>query len=140
MYPLFIDLNDRPVLVVGGGAVALRKIKGLLGQGARITVVARHIHAEIAELSQQGRITCAERFYRAGEAAEHFLVIGATDDDDVNAAVAKDAEDAGRLINIVDRPRLSNAFVPATVKRGDLQLSLSTGGKCPALARELLCK
>lgn len=136
-YPLFALIEDRPCLVVGGGAVGERKVQDLLEAGARVTVVSRELTPALAALAAQGRI-----HYIPGEfTPEHLngmvLVIGATDDSETNARVSAAAKAHGLWVNIVDQPELCTFIVPAQVRRGPLTVAVSTGGASPALARKL---
>jgi len=137
MIPLFINLSGQACLVVGGGRVAERKITWLLGGGAEVAVVARDATPQLQELAARGRLQWCEREYESAEAAGYFLIIAATNDPAVNEQVSRDARSAGRLINAVDAPDLSNIFTSAVVGRGELQIAISTSGACPALARRL---
>jgi precorrin-2 dehydrogenase/sirohydrochlorin ferrochelatase len=136
-YPLFALIEHRPVLVVGGGVVGERKVRDLLEAGALVTVVSPKLTAGLAELAGQGRI----RHLGNGFTPEHlegmFLVVGATDDPEVNARVSEAARIRGIWVNIADAPDLCTFIVPAQVKRGPLTIAISTGGASPALARRL---
>ena len=136
-YPVFLDLRDKPTLLVGGGSIAFRKAMGVSGTGCRLTVVATEFSPDFQVWLEQNRFDVQQRAYRDGEAAGYFLVISATDDAEVNRRVFEDAERAGRLINVVDQPRLCNVYIPSRMQRGSLQVAISTGGKCPAFARWL---
>ena len=136
-YPVFLDLLDRPCMVVGGGHVACRKVHSLVNAGARVTVVAPEADTEIRNLAAEGRITWNDRPYKPGDLSGAFLVFGATDDMDVNEAVAAEARQAGIPVNIVDVPGLCDVIIPAVVNRGDFQIAISTGGAAPALARTI---
>jgi uroporphyrin-III C-methyltransferase/precorrin-2 dehydrogenase/sirohydrochlorin ferrochelatase len=132
-FPLFADLHDRHVLVVGGGEVALRKVRLLLEAGARVRVVAPDVHPELQ--SQADRIELRrERF-----APVHFdgvvLAIAATGDREVNAAVAARGRECNVLVNVVDVAELSSFIVPAIVDRSPLVIAISSGGVAPVLAR-----
>jgi siroheme synthase-like protein len=129
-YPVNLLLEGRPVLVVGGGTVALDKVRGLLDAGAVVTVVAPELEAGFAGLD----VTIERRPYRAGEAAGYRLAIAATGDEAVNQAVYDDAEAAGVWVNAADDPARCSYTLPARVRRGDLLLTVSTGGSSPALA------
>ena len=137
MYPLFLDLSGRTWLGVGGGKVAERKARTLLEAGADVTVLAPHATEALRQFAQAGRIRWQKRPYRNGEAADYFLVVAATSDPAVNAQVSREAREADRLVNAVDQPELSNFYAPAVVRRGELQIAISTSGACPALARKL---
>ena len=130
-YPVNLVLQGRSCLVVGGGKVALRKIEGLLACGARVHVIAPEIDSEIKALP---RITADERPYRQGDVEGHRLVIAATDDSAVNEAVFLDADEAGVWVNGADDPAHCSFTLPSVVRRGSLLLTVSTGGRSPALA------
>ncbi|MCL4533893.1 MAG: bifunctional precorrin-2 dehydrogenase/sirohydrochlorin ferrochelatase [Bacteroidetes bacterium] len=134
-YPVFLRLTAGRCVVVGGGSVAARKVGDLLAAGATVRVVAPRVGAELRRLARQGRIELVEREYQAGDLAGARLVISATDDVEVNRAVAEEARRAGAWVNVVDDPSLCDFIVPAVVRRGDLVVAVSTGGKSPALAR-----
>ena len=136
-YPVFLDLLDRPCVVVGGGHVACRKVRSLVDAGARVTVVAPKGDPEICNLAAEGRIIWHDHPYRPGDLSGAFLVFGATDDMEVNEAVATEARQAGIPVNIVDVPGLCDIIIPAVVNRGDFQIAISTGGAAPALARTI---
>lgn len=136
-YVISLMLAQRPVVVVGGGAVALRKVAGLLAARARVSVIAPALCGEIERLARDGTIRCERRPYRPGDLAGAHLVIAATGDEEVNVQVAEEARGLGILVNVVDRPPLCTFTLPATVRRGDLTLAVSTEGRCPALARAL---
>ena len=136
-YPLFLDLQAVPVLVVGGGGVSVRKVAALVECGGRPTVVAPAVHRELEAQAAAGRIMLDRRPYRAGEAANFRLVFAATDDAAVNAGVAEDARSGGAWVNLADDPQGSTAVVPASVREGAVTAALSTGGGSPLLARLL---
>ncbi|AXK39269.1 siroheme synthase CysG [Crenobacter cavernae] len=134
-FPIFLKLQGRPCVVVGGGDVALRKVRLLRQAGARVTVVAPELVAELAELADQGEIA-----HRAGEFAEAdldaaVLAIAATDDRDVNRRVAAAGEARRVPVNVVDDAELSGYITPAIVDRSPLVIAVSTGGGVPVLAR-----
>lgn len=137
-YPLnLINLATRVTVVVGGGAVALRKVEGLLDGGAAITVISPALTDGLAALHAAGIITAIQRPYQDGDLADTWLAIAATDDATVNQAVFAEAERRGCLVNVVDDPAYSNFIVPAVVRRGEVTVAVSTGGSSPALARRL---
>ncbi len=136
-YPLFLDLHGRKCVVVGAGEVASRKTIRLLECGARVTVVGKSPGAGITRLNEEGRIHFIDDEYRKEYLADAFLVIGATDDGNVNRRVHDDAEEQGKLVNIVDCPELCNFILPALLRRGDLTVAVSTGGRSPVMAREI---
>ncbi len=139
MYPIMLDVHHRACLVVGGGGVALRKVEGLLAEGALVTVVAPQPVAGLAALAADGRIELQRRAYRAGEAGggDYRLVFAATDDRAVNQRAFEDAERAGRWANVADDPELCSFHLPARVQRGALQLAIASGGAAPFAARRL---
>lgn len=131
-YPVNLDLRGRRALVVGGGPVAARKAQGLLRAGAAVTVVAPEA---VAELAEDPDVRWHRRAYRRGEVASYRLAITATDDPAVNAQVARDGEAANVLVNSADDPGNCAFILPAVVTRGDLQITISTNGRSPALSR-----
>ncbi|OPL14613.1 MAG: hypothetical protein AVO39_08825 [delta proteobacterium MLS_D] len=136
-YPLFLDLLGRKCVVVGAGEVAARKTVRLLECGARVTVVGKSPGAGITELNGEGVIDLIDGEYREEYLDGAFLVIGATDNGDVNRRVYEDAEERGMLVNIVDCPELCNFILPALLRRGDLTVAVSTGGRSPVMARRI---
>ena len=135
LYPLFADLTDRQVLVVGGGIVAARKVERLLLAGARVRVLALELGEELARRRSLGEIEFVKGRFEARWLANALLVIAATDDAHTNQAVATAARERSMLANIVDDPLLSSFQVPAVVDRGPLQIAISSGGSAPVLAR-----
>ena len=136
-YPIAIDLTDKKTLVVGGGAVALRKVEVLLEYGSSVTVVSPEVMPELRSLAECGKIEIRLKPYGHEDIEGAVLVVAATDDRNINSQVSRDAQAANILVNVVDDPELCSFIVPATVKRRDLMISISTGGKSPALARRL---
>ena len=130
-YPVNLLVDGRDCLVVGGGAVAARKVEGLLRSGARVHVVAPDVADEIRRLPG---VSWEERPYRSDDLDGRRLVITATDDPEVNAAVYADSEAAGLWVNGADDPAHCSFTLPSVVRRGDLLLTVSTGGRSPALA------
>jgi len=142
VYPAGLVVRDRPCLVVGGGRVAARKIASLVGCGAAVTVVAPEAHEALGLLTQWGVIAAIEghpldvqlRPYRAGEAAEYRLVVTATGDADVDAAVYQDAEAAGVWVNSADDPAHCTFVLPAVWRQGPVTVAVSSAGTSPALS------
>ncbi|HTJ75018.1 MAG TPA: bifunctional precorrin-2 dehydrogenase/sirohydrochlorin ferrochelatase [Acidimicrobiales bacterium] len=130
-YPVNLVLDGRPCLVVGGGHIALRKVEGLLACGGWVTVVAPRI---VGELRGLAGVTCEERGWRPADMEGMWLVIAATDDPGVNRAVYEAGEAAGIWVNGADDPANCSFTLPSVVRRGDLQVTVSTGGRSPALA------
>ncbi len=137
LLPIFVKLEGSPCLVVGGGAVALQKVRSLLECGAHVTVVAPDATDEIRDLEQRGNIAWHRRRYVVEDIAGHRLVIAATNDPGVNHTVYGDAVAAGVLANAVDDPPFCDFYFGSVVRRGPLQIGISTGGESPALAQRL---
>lgn len=138
LFPVFLKLTGRDALVVGGGAIATLRVEQLLRANARVTVIAPEIGAEIEAHARAGSIELVRRtFQPADVSSRYYVVIAATSDPTVQAAVAKEAERHGALLNVVDNPKLSNFYTPAVVQRGDLVVAVSTGGQSPFLAGKL---
>ena len=136
-HPIFLDLSGQPVVVVGGGAVAERKIEALIEARARITVVSPDVTPAIAAWAAEGSLSIALRPYRMGDLAGARLAYAATSDMAVNQAIRDEARAGGVWLNAVDRPALCDFISPATVRRGDLTLAVSTNGRAPALAKQI---
>jgi uroporphyrin-III C-methyltransferase/precorrin-2 dehydrogenase/sirohydrochlorin ferrochelatase len=136
-HPIFLDLGGQPVVVIGGGTVAERKIETLLESGARITVVSPKVTGPIARQAGEGRITLRPRRYQTGDLQGFRLAYAATSDPEVNQAVRDEARDSGIWLNTIDQPALCDFITPAMVRRGDLTIAISTNGRCPALARQI---
>lgn len=133
-YPVNLIVDGRPCLVVGGGAVAARKVAGLLGCGAEVTVVAPEVGEEIESWAAGGRIVVERRPYRQGEVGGYRLAVAATNRPEVNRAVYHDGEQAGVWVNAADDPTSCSLTLPSVVRRGSLVVTVSTGGHSPALA------
>jgi siroheme synthase-like protein len=133
-YPLYMDLRGRECLVVGAGAVAARKVRTLLDCGARVTVVGERPVAALEDLRSRG-VKILDRKFQPDDLQMPALVIGATDSEEVNAAVSKESRRRGIPVNIADDPAKSTFIVPAVFSRGDVTMAVSTGGSSPALAR-----
>ena len=136
-YPVALDLTDRRCLLVGGGAIADGKVDGLLAAGARLTIVSPTVTQRIATLADAGRLTLHRRPYQTDDVTGAFLVIAATDDRATNALIARDGRTIGALVNAVDDPPNCDFFAVSIVRRGDLQIAVSTNGRSPAFARWL---
>ena len=137
LYPIFLKLEDRKVLIVGGGLVAEQKIEGVLRSATDVTVIAPQITPRIRLWAQQGRFRHVALEYRPGMAKGYFLVIAATDSEPVNRAVYAEARESGALSNSVDDPAYCDFYAPAVVSRGEFQIAISTGGKSPALSQHV---
>ncbi|NLC58226.1 MAG: bifunctional precorrin-2 dehydrogenase/sirohydrochlorin ferrochelatase [Armatimonadetes bacterium] len=136
-YPIGLNVEGRSAVVVGGGRVARRKVETLLECGAAVRVVAPTLEPGLRALLQQGRITVRQGPYAPADLEGAFLVIAATNAPEVNARVAADARARGVLVNSADPPEVSDFIVGAGVRRGDLVISILTGGSSPALSRHL---
>src|SRR5262245_60335194 len=136
-YPIFLDLQARPCLVVGGGEVAERKVQSLLQAEGQVTVVSPTLTPQLQAWRAERRIAAYLRPYETGDLKGFALVFASTDDDALQQRVAAEAREVGMLVNVVDRPALCSFIVPARVSQGDLTLAVSTGGASPALARKI---
>jgi len=133
-YPIFLELAGRRVVIIGAGPVAVRKAQGLLAAGARLVVVAKHIDDMLTIQSQAANIELIRSAYSKDYLAGAVLVIAATNDQQLNERIYKDCQELEILCNVVDQPELCDFFIPAVVKRGDLQIVIGTEGHCPAYA------
>ena len=136
-YPVNLDIQNRKCLVVGGGSVSTRKVMTLLECGAIITVVSPDVSEELLELAEKKMIELKKRHYEASDINGIFLVIGATDNEELNWQINKDAERQYKLCNIADRPEACNFILPSIVNRGNLVIAISTSGKSPAFAKKM---
>lgn len=136
--PLFVDMRGKRALVVGGGCVAQRKVETLVDHGCRVTVVTPEATGKIREFACQDSIELILRPFDSKDVQGSFLVFACTDSPELNRRIANAAEAAGALVNCVDsqEPEIS---IPATLRRGDLQIAVSTAGASPALARRIRC-
>ncbi|MFZ5652460.1 MAG: precorrin-2 dehydrogenase/sirohydrochlorin ferrochelatase family protein [Bacillota bacterium] len=130
-------MENRLCLVVGGGRVAERKAASLLECGASVRLVSPEITSGIKSLAKAGKIEYIRDRYHSRHLEGVFLVIGATDEDDVNGRVSSDSMERGLLVNVVDDPPRGNFYVPAVVRRGPLQIAVSTDGNSPMLAGKI---
>lgn len=137
LYPVFLKLEGRKVLVVGGGAVAEQKIEGVLRSATDLRVIAPSITARIRCWAEEGRLKHLAQEFLPGMAQGYFLVIAATDSPALNHAVYAEAKAAGALCNAVDDTPYCDFYAPALVSRGELQIAISTGGNSPALAQDI---
>jgi precorrin-2 dehydrogenase len=136
-YPIFLELAGRPCLVVGGGAIAERKVEGLLAVGATVTVVSPELSAPLRALVDTGQLRHVARGYRHGDLDGHQLAFVATDDGAVNAAVAREGRERGVWVNAADDPAHCAFILPSVLRRGELQVAVATGGTSPALSRAI---
>lgn len=133
-YPIFLELAGRRAVVVGAGAVAVRKAQALLAAGARLVVVADKVSEAITALCAGSNAELIKSKYSKDYIAEAVLVIAATNKSQLNRQIYKDCQELEILCNVVDEPALCDFFVPAVIRRGDLQIAIGTDGNCPAYA------
>ena len=136
-YPIFIDIEDRSVVIIGGGEVCARKAETMMKYGARVTVVSPAFTAEIAQWANDGKLTTREKRYDSADLDGANIVIASTDDTSVNEQIAADCRERRLPVNVVDVTPLCEFIVPAIIDKGSVTLAVSTGGKSPALARTL---
>jgi len=134
LFPVMLDLEGRPCLVVGGGVVAGRKISGLLDAGARVTVVSPVLASTVLDIARDGRLRWWPREYAEGDVAGFALVMVATDDDAVNARVSAEARRRSVWVNCADDPARCDFILPSVLRRGALTVAVSTGGASPTVA------
>lgn len=137
LFPMFVKLAARPCVVVGAGVIAESKIESLLAAEARITVIAPEALPRVSEWAANGDIDWIVREYRDGDLAGAFLTVAATATPAVNRAVFAEATTRGILCNAVDDPPFCDFYFPSIVRRGELQIAISTAGESPALAQRL---
>src|SRR5436309_1090973 len=136
-YPAFLDLRRRRAVVIGGGAVAAQKVRGLLEAGARVTLVSPDLSADLEALAASGAIDAVRRPYQEGDLAGAAVAIAATDDRSTNRMVWEEAERRGVLLNAVDDVSHCHFIAPSVHRRGGLTVAVSSGGRSPALAVRL---
>lgn len=136
-YPVFLDMNGQKVLVVGGGEVAERKVKSLLLYGCEISIISPHLTAYLKELVVKKKIHHIPHESLNTLLDNVFMVIAATDDSTLNSQITSQSKERGILVNVVDEPSKCSFIMPSVVKRGDLQIAISTAGKSPALAKKI---
>jgi precorrin-2 dehydrogenase / sirohydrochlorin ferrochelatase len=137
LFPIYVKLGGRTVLVVGGREVAEGKILGLLDTGAAIRVVALEASPRVREWATSGLVTLDERGFQTPDLEGVFLVVVAAASEPIRERVFAEAQARGVLVNVVDVPGQCDFFYPAVVRRGDLQIAISTSGQSPSLARRL---
>lgn len=136
-YPAFISLENQPVTVVGAGRVAERKVRTLLAAKADIKVISPQATPVLRRFAAAKKIRLLRRRYRAGDLRGAWVVIAATDDENVNCRVCAEAKKRKLLVNSAAPPAAGNFIVPSLIRRGQLAVAISTGGASPALARQL---
>lgn len=136
-YPLFVDLNGRRCVVVGGGMVAQRKAAALLRFGAKVTVVSPTLTRPLAVYARQQKIRHVARRFRPSDVRDAWLIYAATDDQRINERVYRAASQRRIFTNVVDQKPLCSCIAPAIVKRGALVIAISTGGASPTIAKQV---
>src|SRR5262245_6754714 len=134
-YPVTLPLQGRPCVVIGGGQIAQRKVEGLLGAGAAVTVISPTLTTGLSALARVRRIRHTRRGYQAGDLTGFFLAFVATDEGSVNGSVAREGRRRGVLVNAADDPAHCDFILPSVLRRGALTVAVATGGATPALAR-----
>jgi precorrin-2 dehydrogenase/sirohydrochlorin ferrochelatase len=134
LYPLNLKVDGQPCTVIGGGKVAARKVATLLECGARVWTIAPQLDEDFEQLEGFVHVN---REYTEGDLEGAFLVIAATDDEATNRAVQAEAHTRGIILNVVDQPERCDFYVPSSIRRGDLLLTVSSGGQLPALSKRL---
>ena len=137
LFPIFLKLEGKSCLVVGGGPIAEGKIAGLLRSGARVTVVAPELTVALATHAETYAIDWQQRNFELADLDGAFLVVAATSSFDANALIYEEADRRGILCNAVDQPEQCHFYYPAVVDRGPLQIAISTAGLSPSLAQRL---
>ncbi len=139
-YPVFLNVKGKKSVVVGGGQVALRKVRVLLEHGANVEVISPGLCPELAELAESEEVRVLNREYQAGDLKNAFVAIAATDNGTINQRVVAEARRRAVLVNVVDDAENSDFIVPSYLRRGEITIAVSTGGKSPALARKIRSK
>lgn len=137
LFPIFVKLEGRPCLVVGGGPIAEGKTTSLLRSGARVTVVSPKVTAALLHRAHRDEILWESRSFQSSDLDGTFLVVAATSSSETNAMVYREADQRGILCNAVDQPQDCHFYYPAVVDRGALQIAISTAGLSPSLAQRL---
>ncbi len=136
-YPIFVELQDMPCVVIGGGREAQRKVEGLLGAGAKVTVVSPELTRPLQKMLADSEIDCIQRDYQEGDIDPFHIVMVATDDGAVNNEVSAEGRRKRIWVNAADDIPNCDFILPAVIRRGAITLAASTGGASPALARRL---
>lgn len=137
LFPMFVKLEGRQVLVIGAGKIAEPKIGGLLETGARISVVSLDATPTVRQWAREGKLELELRAFSADDLTGAFLTVVATNSHTLNKRIYSEAQRRGVLCNVVDVPDLCDFFYPAVVRRGDLQIAVSTAGQSPSLAQKI---
>ena len=137
MYPVSLHIKGRLCAVVGGGNVAERKVLALLNASASVRIISPRLTPVLSELAADNSLEWRNRGYQSGDLEDALLVFAATDNREIQAIVVRDAQQAGRLLNVADAPELCDFQVPAVVRRENLNIAVSTNGASPALAAKI---
>jgi precorrin-2 dehydrogenase/sirohydrochlorin ferrochelatase len=137
LFPMFVNLNDQDIVVIGAGEVALRKIEQLIKFSPKLTIIAPAVHDDIRTLCDAHAITLIEREYQIEDCDNRFLVIGALDDLGEQEKIYRTCMDAKTPVNCVDSPALCSFIFPALIVQGDLCVGINTSGKAPAVSSAL---
>jgi precorrin-2 dehydrogenase / sirohydrochlorin ferrochelatase len=137
LFPMFFKLNGKQVVVVGAGTIGESKVAGLLETGARIRVIAREASGQVRDWARRGALELELRPFVAADLEGAFLAVVATSSRTLNERVYREAQKRGVLCNVVDVPDLCDFFYPSVVRRGDLQIAVSTAGQSPSLAQKI---
>ncbi|HEY5625544.1 MAG TPA: bifunctional precorrin-2 dehydrogenase/sirohydrochlorin ferrochelatase [Dehalococcoidia bacterium] len=136
-YPVFLDIADKPVVIIGGGTIAEQKVGGLLDAGAKVTIVSPELNETLTDLRDAGKLTHIVREYEAGDIEGYELVVVATDSRAENEKVWAEGRERHIWVNAVDDVPNCDFIMPGIVRQGDLTLAISTAGKSPAMARKV---
>jgi precorrin-2 dehydrogenase / sirohydrochlorin ferrochelatase len=137
LFPIFLKLEARKCVIVGGGMIAEQKLSSLLEAGALVTVISPAATATIERYAREGLITWSNKVFEPVDLEGALLVIAATAHREIDEAIYREAERRGVLCNAVDDPPRCQFYYPSVIRRGDLQIAISTNGKSPALAQRL---
>lgn len=136
-YPLFLDITHKPCLVIGGGRVAERKVKILLRFDALVRLISPKVTQTLIRLAEKGKIEIIKREYEEGDLKGAVLVFAATNKEEINRRIRKEAEKRHIPVNVVDNPDLCDFVVPSIVKKGPIVIAISTSGTMPLLSKKL---
>ena len=136
-YPIMINISEKKCVVIGGGQVAERKVSSLLVYGAQVTVISPELTEKLKQFYGEKRISYMNKTYDRGDLKDFYLVYVAVGNPVVNKACLEEAQEGNKLINVVDVPDMCEFIVPASIKKGDLTVSISTNGKSPMLCRKI---
>jgi len=136
-YPIYVQLNEQPCVVIGGGKIAEGKVDGLLAANAKVKIISPELTPYLHDLVKQNQVEYVARHYQVGDLTGAFMVICATDQTEINHQVWQEASANRQLVNVVDDTPHCNFIAPAILRKGDLNIAISTGGKAPALAVRL---